>query len=203
MDNHLIEIDNISLLRNEKSILENISFQIKKSKALNLYGLNGSGKTSLLKIIVGMTEPTSGFIKNVSGDEDLFKKTIYIGHKYGTKGNLTVEENLSYALTNNSKNSQLTIKKALETYKMTRQKTMLTKNLSHGQQKKVSLMKTLITNSLLWVIDEPYSALDEESINIFNDTTKEYLKKGGALIMTSHKKIKEPFFTTENYKIYS
>ena len=203
MDNHLIEIDNISLLRNEKSILENISFQIKKSKALNLYGLNGSGKTSLLKIIVGMTEPTSGFIKNVSGDEDLFKKTIYIGHKYGTKGNLTVEENLSYALTINSKNSQQTIKKALETYKMTRQKSMLTKNLSHGQQKKVSLMKTLITNSLLWVIDEPYSALDEESINIFNDTTKEYLKKGGALIMTSHKKIKEPFFTTENYKIYS
>ena len=203
MDNHLIEIDNISLLRNEKSILENISFQIKKSKALNLYGLNGSGKTSLLKIIVGMTEPTSGFIKNVSGDEDLFKKTIYIGHKYGTKGNLTVEENLSYALTLNSKNSQQTIKKALETYKMTRQKSMLTKNLSHGQQKKVSLMKTLITNSLLWVIDEPYSALDEESINIFNDTTKEYLKKGGALIMTSHKKIKEPFFTTENYKIYS
>ena len=203
MDNHLIEIDNISLLRNEKSILENISFQIKKSKALNLYGLNGSGKTSLLKIIVGMTEPTSGFIKNISGDEDLFKKTIYIGHKYGTKGNLTVEENLSYALTVNSKNSQQTIKKALETYKMTRQKSMLTKNLSHGQQKKVSLMKTLITNSLLWVIDEPYSALDEESINIFNDTTKEYLKKGGALIMTSHKKIKEPFFTTENYKIYS
>ena len=203
MDNHLIEIDNISLLRNEKSILENISFQIKKSKALNLYGLNGSGKTSLLKIIVGMTEPTSGFIKNVSGDEDLFKKTIYIGHKYGTKGNLTVEENLSYTLTSNSKKSQLTIKKALETYKMTQQKSMLTKNLSHGQQKKVSLMKTLITNSLLWVIDEPYSALDEESINIFNDTTKEYLKKGGALIMTSHKKIKEPFFTTENYKIYS
>ena len=203
MDNHLIEIDNISLLRNEKSILENISFQIKKSKALNLYGLNGSGKTSLLKIIVGMTEPTSGFIKNISGDEDLFKKTIYIGHKYGTKGNLTVEENLSYALTVNSKNSQLAIKKALETYKMTQQKSMLTKNLSHGQQKKVSLMKTLITNSLLWVIDEPYSALDEESISIFNDTTKEYLKKGGALIMTSHKKIKEPFFTTENYKIYS
>ena len=94
MDNNLIEIDNIALLRNEKSILENISFHIKKSKALNLYGLNGSGKTSLLKIIVGMTEPTSGFIKNVSGDEDLFKKTIYIGHKYGTKGNLTVEENL-------------------------------------------------------------------------------------------------------------
>ena len=168
-----------------------------------MYGLNGSGKTSLLKIIVGMTEPTSGFIKNISGDEDLFKKTIYIGHKYGTKGNLTVEENLSYALTINSKNSQLAIKKALETYKMTQQKSMLTKNLSHGQQKKVSLMKTLITNSLLWVIDEPYSALDEESINIFNDTTKEYLENGGALIMTSHKKIKEPFFTTENYKIHS
>ena len=64
-------------------------------------------------------------------------------------------------------------------------------------------MKTLITNSLLWVIDEPYSALDDQSINIFNNTTKEYLDKGGSLIMTSHKEIKESLFTTENYKIYS
>ncbi|MFT4517241.1 MAG: heme exporter protein A [Gammaproteobacteria bacterium] len=203
MDNSLIEIENVSLLRNDKSVLKNISFEIKKSQALNLYGLNGSGKTSLLKIIIGMTEPTSGFIKNVSGDEDLFKKTIYIGHKYGIKGNLTVKENLSYALTDNSDNSQLIIKTALETYKMTQHKSMLTKNLSHGQQKKVSLMKTLITNSLLWVIDEPYSALDDESINIFNNTAKAYLEKGGALIMTSHKEIKESFFTTKNYKIYS
>ena len=203
MNNSLIEIKNVSLLRNEKSILENISFKIEKSKALNLYGLNGSGKTSLLKIIIGMTEPTSGFIENISGDEDLFKKTIYIGHKYGIKGNLTVEENLSYTLTDNFEDSQLIIKEALETYKMTKHRGMLTKNLSHGQQKKVSLMKTLITNSLLWVIDEPYSALDDESINIFNTTAKAYLEKGGALIMTSHKEIKESFFTTENYKIYS
>ena len=203
MDNSLIEIKNVSLLRNEKPILENISFEIKKSKALNLYGLNGSGKTSLLKIIIGMTEPTSGFIKNTSGDEDLFKKIVYIGHKYGIKGNLTVEENLSYALTDNSGNSQLTIKAALETYKMTQHRSMLAKNLSHGQQKKVSLMKTLVTSSLLWVIDEPYSALDDESINIFNNTAKAYLEKGGALIMTSHKEIEESFFTTENYKIYS
>jgi heme exporter protein A len=203
MGNNLIEIENVSLLRNEKSVLKNISFEIKKSQALNLYGLNGSGKTSLLKIIIGMTEPTSGFIKNVSGDEDLFKKTIYIGHKYGIKGNLTVKENLSYTLTDNSGNSQLIIKTVLETYKMTQHKSMLTKNLSHGQQKKVSLMKTLMTNSLLWVIDEPYSALDDESINIFNNTTKAYLEKGGTLIMTSHKEIKESFFTTENYKIYS
>ena len=71
MGNNLIEIENVSLLRNEKSVLKNISFEIKKSQALNLYGLNGSGKTSLLKIIIGMTEPTSGFIKNVSGDEDI------------------------------------------------------------------------------------------------------------------------------------
>jgi heme exporter protein A len=203
MGNNLIEIENVSLLRNEKSVLKNISFEIKKSQALNLYGLNGSGKTSLLKIIIGMTEPTSGFIKNVSGDEDLFKKTIYIGHKYGIKGNLTVKENLSYTLTDNSGNSQLIIKTVLETYKMTQHKSMLTKNLSHGQQKKVSLMKTLMTNSLLWVIDEPYSALDDESINIFNNTAKAYLEKGGTLIMTSHKEIKESFFTTENYKIYS
>ena len=203
MDKNLIEIENISLLRNDKSILKDISLEIKKSKALNLYGLNGSGKTSLLKIIIGMTEPTSGSVNNVSGDEDLSKKTIYIGHKYGIKGNLTVKENLCFMPTDASHDSELIIKEVLETYKMTQHKSMLTKNLSHGQQKKVSLMKTLVTNSLLWVIDEPYSALDDESISIFNNTAKTYLEKGGTLIMTSHKEIKESFFTTENYKIYS
>ena len=69
MHNIVIEIQDISLSRNDNNILDNISFKIERSKALNLYGINGSGKTSLLNIIAGITEPTSGYINNISGDE--------------------------------------------------------------------------------------------------------------------------------------
>lgn len=201
MHNIVIEIQDISLSRNDNNILENISFKIERSKALNLYGLNGSGKTSLLNIIAGITEPTSGYINNISGDENIFHKIVYIGHKYGIKGNLTVKENLSYSLHDNNQNNDALISNALDIYKMTDLKNRLTKNLSHGQQKKVSLMKTLILDSLLWIIDEPYSALDNKSIEIFNTTVKKFLDNGGSLLMTSHSELKNSLFALDNYRI--
>ena len=201
MDNTLIKIQDISLSRNDNNILENISFKIERSKVLNLYGLNGSGKTSLLSIIIGITEPTSGYIKNMSGVEDIFHKIVYIGHKYGIKGNLTVEENLSYSLSDNNHNKDKIISNALDVYKMNNLKHRLAKDLSHGQQKKVSLMKTLIIDSLLWIIDEPYSALDNESIIIFNTTVNKFLDNGGSLLMTNHSKMKNSLFTIDNYRI--
>ena len=80
-------------------------------------------------------------------------------------------------------------------------KNRLAKDLSHGQQKKVSLMKTLIIDSLLWIIDEPYSALDNESIIIFNTTVNKFLDNGGSLLMTNHSKMKNSLFTIDNYRI--
>lgn len=197
----LIEIENISLSRNDNNILKDISFKIEKSKALNLYGLNGSGKTSLLSIIMGLTEPTSGSIKNNSDDESFYEKVVYIGHKYGIKGNLTVEENLLYSAVDNLDDKFSSVNQALEIYNMKSLKDILTKYLSHGQQKKVSLMKTLITDSLLWIIDEPYSALDNNSIRIFNSTVKDFLKKGGSLLMTSHTELNKSSFEINNYKL--
>ena len=200
MINSLIELENISLSRNDNNILKDISFNIETSKALNLYGTNGSGKTSLLGIITGMTEPTAGNIHNFSGDDRLFEKIIYVGHKYGIKANLTVQENLLYSA-DDSKDKISRIDKALKVYNMNDLREVLTKNLSHGQQKKVSLMKTLVSDSLLWIIDEPYSALDNDSITIFNNTVNNFLNHGGSLVMTSHAEIKKSLFSIANYEI--
>ena len=201
MQEKIITANNLTLHRNDTAIFSNISIDILKSQITNIYGHNGSGKTSLLKILVGITEATNGEVKNVSGDTKLFNRTIYIGHRYGLKNNLSINENLIYLQSFYVVNEQQLIDKAIDIYGMTKYKNTLIKYLSHGQQKRASLMKTLITNSKLWIIDEPYGALDDEAIEMFNETAKKHLSNNGSLIITNHKPITNIFPNVINFKL--
>ena len=200
MTNIIIETKDITLYRNDSKIFEGISLDIEKTKLLNIFGRNGSGKTSLLKILTGVTEPTSGIVLNRSDDETLYEKIIYIGHKSGLKSNLTVNENLYYFIKPEEQNKTTKIDRALEIYQMMHCKNILVKNLSHGQQKKVSLMKTIIADAKVWILDEPYSALDAESIKIFDMTIENYIKQEGSVVVTNHKKITENSWS-KNYQL--
>ena len=200
MANIIIETKDITLYRNDSKIFEGISLDIEKTKLLNIYGRNGSGKTSLLKILTGVTEPTSGIVLNRSDDETLYEKIIYVGHKSGLKSNLTVNENLYYFIKPEEQNKTNKIDRALEIYQMMHCKNILVKNLSHGQQKKVSLMKTIIADAKVWILDEPYSALDAESIKIFDMTIENYVKQEGSVVVTNHKKITENSWS-KNYQL--
>jgi len=200
MTNIIIETKDITLYRNDSKIFEGISLDIEKTKLLNIFGRNGSGKTSLLKILTGVTEPTSGIVLNRSDDETLYEKIIYVGHKSGLKSNLTVNENLYYFIKPEEQNKTNKIDRALEIYQMMHCKNILVKNLSHGQQKKVSLMKTIIADAKVWILDEPYSALDAESIKIFDMTIENYIKQEGSVVVTNHKKITENSWS-KNYQL--
>ena len=95
MDKAIISLENVGLIKQDKQILNDVSMQISLGDKINIYGGNGVGKTSLLKIISGITSQYSGEIKivdSISISEDLF----YIGHKYGLKNELTVKENLEF-----------------------------------------------------------------------------------------------------------
>ena len=201
MQEKIITTNNLTLHRNDTAIFSNISIDILKSQITNIYGHNGSGKTSLLKILVGITEATNGEVKNVSGDVELFNRTIYIGHRYGLKNNLSINENLIYLQSFYGVNQKQLIDEAIDMYGMTKYKNTLIKYLSHGQQKRASLMKTLITNSKLWIIDEPYGALDDEAVEMFNKTVKKHLSNSGSLIITSHKPITNIFPNAINFKL--
>ena len=164
MTNPLLEIKNVSLSRNDNPILSNINLELNTSSVINIHGRNGCGKTSLLKIIVGITEPTGGIINNNILSDD--KKDItYIGHKHGIKNNLTLSENILFepSIYNDK---QKNIDDMIKRYQMDKYKDYLSKNLSHGQQKKISLIKASLSNARVWVIDEPYSALDKDAIKI-------------------------------------
>jgi heme exporter protein A len=197
MNNLLIQLKDISLSRNDKSIIRDMSLDINSSTVLNIYGHNGSGKTTLLKILTGITEPTSGEIINNIDQHGSF---AYIGHKHGIKNNLTLNENLLYG-DSESFYDQNMIDKVIDTYNMGKYKNYLAKNLSHGQQKKISLMKANISSSRIWVIDEPYSALDKDSVCIVDQSICDHIKTEGAVIMSNHELITNKPFNINNIEI--
>ena len=194
----LLEVKNLSLTRNNYCIFSNVNLNIQKGQLINIYGKNGSGKTSLLKILAGITEHTHGEIIYRNSYNKFLKKN-YVGHKHGIKNNLTTYENLYYSI--EPHDDFHIILDALKTYKMVNYKNSLVKNLSHGQQKRVSLMKIIMNKACLYLIDEPYSSLDEDGVMVFNKTTSELLSTGASFVITNHTKINNVFTNIINYKI--
>ncbi len=199
MDKALLEINNVCLTRNDISVISDFSLNIYSSSVTNIYGRNGSGKTSLLKMMVGITEPSSGSVINHAQVDDE-RNISYVGHKYGIKSNLTVKENLNYETKNNG-GKQTIVNDMIARFHMDEYKNYLTKYLSHGQQKKVSLIRASISDAKIWVIDEPYSALDKEAVSMLDNCIMEHVKHDGVVIMTNHEALDNKSFKVSNIKI--
>ncbi len=196
MNNHILNLKGISVEKNDVCILEDINLEIKQGDFLNIYGSNGAGKTTLLKLLSGLTEPTAGEIK--FNNDDFMDKVFILGHKNGIKLNLTVLENLQFI--SNDQNIKK-IKSIIEEYELTSKMNILTKYLSHGQQKRVALMKAMINDYDIWLLDEPYSGLDQAGEKILDKILVNHIKNSGAVVITNHKEIKKEKINIKNYKI--
>ena len=196
MNNHILNLKGISVEKNDVCILEDINLEIKQGDFLNIYGSNGAGKTTLLKLLSGLTEPTAGEIK--FNNDDFMDKVFILGHKNGIKLNLTVLENLQF-ISNNQDIKK--IKSIIEKYELTSKMNILTKYLSHGQQKRVALMKAMINDYDIWLLDEPYSGLDQTGEDILDKILVNQIKNSGAVVITNHKEIKKEKINIKNYKI--
>lgn len=196
MNNHILNLKGISVEKNDVCILEDINLEIKQGDFLNIYGSNGAGKTTLLKLLSGLTEPTAGEIK--FNNDDFMDKVFILGHKNGIKLNLTVLENLQF-ISNDQDIKK--IKSIIEKYELTSKMNILTKYLSHGQQKRVALMKAMINDYDIWLLDEPYSGLDQAGEEILDEILINHIKNSGAVVITNHKEIKKEKINIKNYKI--
>ena len=196
MNNHILNLKGISVEKNDVCILEDINLEIKQGDFLNIYGSNGAGKTTLLKLLSGLTEPTAGEIS--FNNDDFMDKVFILGHKNGIKLNLTVLENLQF-ISNNQDIKK--IKSVIEKYELTSKMNTLAKYLSHGQQKRVALMKAMINDYDVWLLDEPYSGLDQAGEEILDNILLDYIKNNGVVVITNHKEIKKEKVNIKNYKI--
>ena len=184
-----LKVENLSCVRSNKVVFENINFEVFPGENLEIIGSNGSGKTTLLRTILGLIKPEKGIINWLDEDDKLndFRtfECFYQGHQLGIKNLLTVYENLK--LTHGAKGmDENKIYECLERVGLMRINE-LASNLSVGQRKRISIARWLVKNFKIYFIDEPFSALDDEATSMIEHLIQELNSKGCSFVITGHR----------------
>jgi heme exporter protein A len=173
----MLEVQGLQFDYGEKPLLQNISFSLSAGSALHIKGANGAGKTTLLKLLAGLLYPTDGEIKHQ-------QHIAYVGHKAGVNMHLTPREHICFDLS--PKSSDELIDVSLRRLKLFDLQYTPCGLLSAGQCRRVGLLQLINTNALLWLLDEPWVALDHESMDVLSDLLLAHVSVGGAVVFTSH-----------------
>ncbi|CAK0740007.1 cytochrome c maturation protein A [Gammaproteobacteria bacterium] len=192
----------LSCEKGERLLFSDVSFSLNPGELLQIEGQNGAGKTSLLRILCSLARPNAGMIfwrgQEMFLARALFlSETSYLGHLHGVKGILTPIENLRVVLGLGSLRSEVKISDALKQVGLAKFQNALCHTLSAGQRRRVALARLLITRSTLWILDEPFTALDRSGIQMVENMLHEHLSKGGAVAMTTHQPVRLEGYTVQ------
>ncbi len=188
----VLKAHDLKCVRGSAELFSNLNFSIQSGEALVVEGSNGSGKTSLLRIICGFNQSAEGEItwcdESIDRHENYQQQISYIGHQSGVKLDLTVFENLLFAqrlVGTNRKESE--IKEIIRSGGLYKQRNVLTRKLSAGQKRRVALARLQLEERSIWILDEPLTALDKEFVTGFETVLKNHLDQKGMLILTTHR----------------
>ena len=183
----MLKVDNLSYAYSDKYLFENLNLYLDIKTITKVSGSNGSGKTTFLKNISGILQDYEGEILYLNENiKDIFSPNIfYAGHKNGFKDNLTVEENLINDLRNPVFDLDK-IKNYLSDFGCEVSFSTPLGNCSEGQKKKILLSLFASVKADLYVLDEPFSNLDDEGIDCLNKIFWQKTSEGSSIIFTSH-----------------
>ncbi|APU30918.1 cytochrome c biogenesis heme-transporting ATPase CcmA [Ectopseudomonas chengduensis] len=188
----LLEAVALSCERDWRMLFEQLHFALQPGDMLQISGPNGSGKTSLLRLIAGLRQPTSGDIL-LQGQalaeqrSELARNLLWIGHAAGIKGLLTAEENLAWLCALHRPANREAIWLALEAVGLRGFEDVPCHTLSAGQQRRVALARLYLADTPpLWVLDEPFTALDKSGVTQLEGHLADHCERGGVVVLTTH-----------------
>lgn len=181
----------LECIRGERMLFSALNLSLHPGRLVQVDGANGSGKTSLLRILCGLALPSAGEVlwqgQPISRIRDVFMaEIVYIGHKHGVKDDLTPVENLRIARGLARPVATASIHDALDRVGLTEFTHAPARTLSAGQRRRVALSRLLATQARLWVLDEPLAALDTMGVALVQEILSEHLHEGGMAIITTH-----------------
>ena len=186
---HNLQINFLELYRNDDRIFSEISFHLSEGQHLMISGANGTGKTSLLRVICGLTIPTGGTILwNQLATNNIncryYEHLAYLGHKNALIPELTARENLEYTFEGNQSMNRTS--SVLEAFGLNKYLDQFAEKLSNGQIRKIALSRILLSEKTLWILDEPVANLDTSGTQFLLTEMQAHLDQGGMLITTSN-----------------
>lgn len=186
---------NLVCIRGDRELFKDINFSLEAGGLMQVRGPNGSGKTSLLRMLCGLSHPVAGEIlwngQAIRAlDSDYLAAVTYIGHLSGTKDDLTVLENLqiSGALAGVEISAE-EAHDALHYIGLKGREALPVKVLSQGQRRRVALARLLVCKTSLWILDEPLVALDVMAVKLVQGILEKHLQQGGMAVLTTHQEI--------------
>ena len=191
----MLEVSNLECVRGERTLFAGVGFRLEEGEMLYLQGKNGSGKTSLLRILCGLAHATAGEIRwrgELVGKlgEDYRRELCYLGHHNAIKEELTPLENLlaSAKLADELLDEGAALD-ALEMVGLAGREDLACRYLSQGQKRRVALARLVNERRPLWVLDEPYVALDSAAIQLVAGLVGAHLQRGGLVVLTTHQAV--------------
>ena len=193
----LLEVKNLFCERDERILFKRFSMQINAGEVVQIIGQNGSGKTTLLRILCGLSDAYEGelfwqdeLLENVRNN--YYQAMLYVGHLSGVKGSLTAEENLQWMVQLDSSLNKCSIAKALKLVGLYGFEDVPCHSLSAGQQRRVGLARLYLSSAPLWILDEPFTALDKKGVSEKEALIAEHVSAGGTVILTTHHDLSIP-----------
>lgn len=177
--------------RDDSLLFSDVSVSLKSGDILQVEGPNGCGKTTLLRIITTALSPTSGQLLWREQDvsrirHDYLQNLLFLGHLPGLKQSLSPEENLVWWRRLNNNNRALSNAEVLASIGLKGYEDVPCFNLSAGQQRRAALARLLITEAPIWVLDEPFTAIDKQGVGELEALLTTHAARGGIIILSTH-----------------
>lgn len=194
----MLSATDLSCVRGGRPLFSGVGLRIGAGEWLHVRGANGAGKTSLLRILAGLSAPAAGQISwndvpLARAGEDYRRAMVYLGHAPAIKDDLTASENLAFM----QAQDEVTLSEAerlaiLVRVGLRHRLQVPVRHLSAGQRRRVSLARLLLRRAPLWILDEPFTALDVDAVAWLGGVVAEHVRAGGCAVLTSHQDIPLP-----------
>ena len=193
----ILKAEQLFCERDDRVLFRELSFSARAGEVIQIKGSNGSGKTTLLRVICGLNDNYHGTLKWFNepiedNQDDFYSSLIYLGHQVGVNKVLTPVENLRWSVGLRENVTSESIYQALAEIGLRGFEDSQCFSLSAGQQQRVSLSKLLLGAAIIWILDEPFTTLDVDGVQLLEKLLGDHTRKGGVALVTTHHELSLP-----------